>query len=228
MVAKILSYIFGAIGAVAFVLMLFLVITTFTFISQASTTEGTVTKVQRAGRGFNAVIGFNTLNGRAVEFTTPGSTNPPEFQVGQRVRIYYNPDNPASSARPDSFYSLWFWQLFPGIFALIFGGLGLAFFSVYFFNQRKIKWLRRYGQTVTGQIDRIQLNTAVRNGRKSPYIAWVHWRNPENGRTYTFKSDNIWLDPLPFSPGAEVNVLIDPANIGRYHVDISSLPVRQS
>lgn len=225
MIAKIMGLTFGAIGAVALLVVLFFAIINFIFLSQAATAEGTVTTVQQSGRGFNALISFPTSDGRVIQFTSPINTRPPEFTVGQKVRVYYNPDDPAGSARPDSFISLWFWPFLAGIFAVVFGLIGLGFYSVYYLNQRKINWLRQNGQRVTGQVSQVRLNPSVRNRGKSPHQVWVQWRDPKNGQTHTFKSANIWLDPVPFSPGMEVSVLVDPKNTARYHVDIpSTLP----
>jgi hypothetical protein len=219
MVTKILAICFGAIGAVALLATLFFVIGNVTFISQAATAEGTVTRLQQGGNKYRAVIDFTTSDGRDIEFISPVNSNPPEFEVEQKVRVYYKLDDPTGSARPDSFISLWFWPILSGIFTVVFGVLGLGFFSVYFLNQRKIKWLRRNGQRVIGHITKITLNTHVRNGGKSPRVVWVQWRDPQNGQALTFRSDNVWLEPLPFAPGMEIPVLIDPKNIGRYYVD---------
>lgn len=226
MVAKILGLIFGGTGAVALLIVLFFTIGNLTFISQASVADGTVIRVQRAGNGYNAEINFTTSDGRAIQFTSLVQSNPPEFEVGQKVRVYYNLNNPAESAKPDSFLSFWFWPGLFGIFVVVFGGIGLVCYSIYYFSQRKIKWLQRNGQRVTGHITSIRLNSAVRNRRKSPHKVQVHWSDPRNGQTHSFESANIWLDPLPFSPGDELSVLIDPKNIRRYYVDTSSSPVR--
>ncbi len=223
MVARIIGLGFGAIAGVALLILGFVTIGNLTFISQASTANGTVIKFRSGGRGVYPVISFITADGRSVQFTGPVGSNPPEFEIGQTVKVYYNQDNPVGSAKPDSLLSLWFYAGLAGIFAVIFGVLGLSFYSAFFIRQRRIKWLQQNGQRITGEVANIRLNTNVRNMRKSPNVITVHWVDPKSGQIITFKSDNIWLDPLPFSPGSPINILVDPNNLKRFYVDTSPL-----
>ncbi len=138
MVSKVLAIIFGAIGGGFLLITLFFVISTNMFISQASVAEGTVISAAPpdTGRRSAAQIRFNDANGQVVQFTTNVNSNPPEFQLGQKVRIYYNLADPQSSARADSFLSLWFLSGLFGLFALIFGGIGLGSFTIWLLNRK--------------------------------------------------------------------------------------------
>ncbi|HEX2914482.1 MAG TPA: DUF3592 domain-containing protein [Chloroflexia bacterium] len=228
MVLRSFGLIFGAIGALALLIVLIFTIGNLTFISQAATANGTVINLKQGGRAYFPVIRFSTSAGQAIQFTGNNGSSPPEFQIGQNVKVFYKPDNPASSAKADSFLSFWFEAMLAGIFALIFGGIGLVCYSFYYFIQRKIKWLQRHGQRVIGQVSSIRLNTHVRNRGKSPRVVTVHWLNPQSGRMHTFTSGNIWLEPLPFEAGSPISILIDPSNLNRYYVDPAALPLGTS
>ena len=220
MVARIIGKVFGIFGAVMFLIALVFMVTTLLFISQASVATGTVLRESFGGRTYRATISFITAAGQDVQFDSSVRTSPPEFQVGQKVRVYYNQDDPGGSARVDSFISLWF---LPGLFALlglVFSAIGTAFYLVYFLNKRKQQWLQRNGQRLTAEVSSVRLNTSVRNRGKSPYVIMAQWHDPTNGMVRTFRSNNLWRDPAPFSPGDKVSVLVDPRNYGRYYVDI--------
>jgi len=213
---------FGGAGLVCLLIALVFGVSTQLFLSQASVADGTVIgpRNPESGRKYASTISFTTANGQAVQFTTSVSSSPPEFQLGQKVKIYYSPDNPEASARPDSFLSLWFLPGLFGLLALIFGGLGIGFYMVDFLNRRKIKWLQTNGQRVTAVVSEVRLNTSLKNRGKSPYVVTAQWRNPANSQLYSFKSNSLWVEPAPVAPGKEVSVLVDPKDFGRYHMEI--------
>lgn len=222
MIWKLFAIIFGGIGAILLLIALVFGSSTQLFISQASVADGTVIAAASpdSTRKSVATISFTTSSGQEVQFNSPVSSSPPEFRLGQKVKVYYNPSDPAGSARPDSFLSLWFFSMLSGILALAFCGVGFGFFIVWFLNWKKRKWLQSNGERVTAQVTNIRLNTSVRNMGKSPYVVLAQWNDPFKNMTYTFKSDHIWADPLPFGPGDEVTVLIDPKNYSRYYVEV--------
>lgn len=222
MVSKLLAKIFGGFGAALLLVALFLGVSTELFIGQASVAEGTVIAAgnPNSSARSSALIRFTAANGQVVEFNSPVRSNPPEFRLGQTVRVYYEAADPSGSARPDSFLSLWFWPGLAGLLGLVFGIVGAGFFMVWLLNWRKQKWLQLHGQRLTAEIIAIRQNTAVRNRGQSPYVILAQWRDPLKKLHYTFKSDNIWSNPAPLAPGAEISVLVDPNNPGRYHVEI--------
>ncbi len=172
MVSKVLFITFGAIGLGFLAVAAFFSITTQLFISQASVADGTVIWAASPDsvRRSSALIRFTTSDGRIVEFNSPVQSNPPEFQLGQPVRVYYNLADPQSSARPDSLLSLWFWPGLAGLLGLVFGLVSAGFFSVWYANYRKRKWLQHHGQPVTAVITAIRQNSYVHNRGKSPYV----------------------------------------------------------
>jgi hypothetical protein len=222
MVSKALFNIFGLIGLGFLVIALIFGITTQLFISQASVAQGTVIGAASpdSGRRSSALIRFSTSDGQVVQFNSPVQSNPPEFHLGQTVRVYYNLSDPQSSARPDSWLSLWFWTGLAGLLGLVFGLVGAGFFSAWYLNYRKQKWLQRHGQRLTAVITAIRQNTHVRNRGKSPYVIEARPREPRKGVNY-FKSGNLWDNPAPLIPGDEISVLIDPRNARRYLVEIT-------
>lgn len=75
------------------------------------------------GRLFRPVVRFRTTTGRTVEVRGGTSSNPPLYDLEQRVPVRYNPDNPTEAAL-DTPFENWF---FPGMFCMfgvLFGAIG--------------------------------------------------------------------------------------------------------
>ena len=219
-VTTIISRIFGAIGAICLLIAIFLIVSTLLFISQASVADGTVVEPKNPvpDRRYNSVIEFTASNGQLVRYTSGVSSNPAEFQFGQKVKIYYNSNDPQGSARPDSYLSLWFLPTLAGILAIVFGGIAGGFFLAGYTSRKKLRWLQQNGQRVKAEITSVGLNKALRNNGKNPYFVMARWHDPLTKRVYNFKSDSLWVEPTTLSPGTNVDVLIDPKNYDRYQV----------
>jgi hypothetical protein len=69
---------------------------------------------------YSPTFRFNSPDGATYTITSSTSSNPPEFAVGQHVRVLYLASKPAN-ARIDSFTQLWFMAI-----ALTAGGVLLA------------------------------------------------------------------------------------------------------
>jgi hypothetical protein len=89
------------------------------FINKAASADGVVTGLAPVAENvsrqyhegdvifYHPVIRFVTAHGREVTFqATQGSENRPAQQLGQSVRILYDPENP-TDARLDTWYSRW-------------------------------------------------------------------------------------------------------------------------
>jgi len=60
------------------------------------------------------IIKFVTSTGQAIQFTTPGSQNPPAYQIGDPVDVLYDPQNPNNAEIPGG----------NNLLFLVIGGLG--------------------------------------------------------------------------------------------------------
>lgn len=75
--------------------------------------------VSGTGILYYPVVEFRTLENQSVQFTAPRGRGEKTYEIGARVSVLYNPNQPSRS-RLDTFWGLW------GPTA-IFGGLGLLF-----------------------------------------------------------------------------------------------------
>ncbi len=127
----------GVVGAVLLVVGVRNFVRTRRFVSQASSTTGTVTDVNtRTSRSHTSsgprvstyrypVVRFQTQDGRSVEFESETGTNTFSQRPGEQVEVLYDPLRP-EQARIKSFMMLWFGPLIfsvVGFFLFVFGSL---------------------------------------------------------------------------------------------------------
>jgi len=95
------------------------------FLGNAVSANGVVTDLEErwdsddSSYTYYPRVRFETETGQAHEFTGDVGSSPASFDVGEEVRVLFDPADP-SGARIDSFMQLWF-------VSLILGGLGLVF-----------------------------------------------------------------------------------------------------
>ena len=222
MVARLFGLIFGGIGLATLAVALVFGITTALAISSSSTANGTVIDGgdTSGGRKVTALIEFTDAAGQTVRFRSAIASNPAEFQTGQQVKVFYKPSDPAGTAMVDSLISLWFWALLFGFLGLVFGIIGLVSFLIWFGDYRKKKWLEQHGQRILAVITDVRINRAVHNMGKSPYYVLARARETSDSVTPTFKSSSVWNLPATATPGADIDVLVDPNNYQRYYVEL--------
>lgn len=93
--------------------------------------DGVVTAniATRSGRNnsttYSAQVRFTAKDGSTVTFKESFSSNPAAHQVGDKVKVFYDPGNP-QNARIDDFMNTWFLPLLLGGMGLIFGLVGVS------------------------------------------------------------------------------------------------------
>lgn len=129
---------FGAIafGALFLVVGLILAGVSVSFLTDAERARGTVVTlewrndhsgVSRKKRvndepAAYPVVEFTSADGTPRRFRDSTGSNPPSYEVGERVEVLYRADSP-DDARINGFSSLW-------LLPLIFGGIGLLFAGI--------------------------------------------------------------------------------------------------
>lgn len=99
------------------------------FFARAEQADGVVVDMVRMGKGYAPVVEFQTTERQQVRFQSWTTQNPPAYQVGDQITVYYNQDAPAT-AKLRSFWLEWF-----GPLMLI--GFGILDCFLYTFLARK-------------------------------------------------------------------------------------------
>lgn len=207
-----------------------LVLARLHFLSRAARTEGRVVALrasdEAAGAGgttqaLRPVVRFADRDGRDVEFMAAVASSPPRYRIGDSVPVRFDPNNPGK-ARVESFLGLWFAPaLASGLAApILLGGIGLSYW-----HQdpiRDLAELRREGTAVTGVVLRIDHDEARLAPDGTPlYVLSVEAQEPWTGRSFSFRSDPITAERRKdYMIGDKVQVIFDPANPDRYHVNL--------
>ncbi len=103
------------------------------FLSTAIKTRAVVVEVERRrsddGTMFYPVFPFEDTNGHEHMIYSKAGSYPPRYETGERVLIYYDPENPKDT-KFDSFVSLWLGSIITGVLGTIPLFLGLAIILV--------------------------------------------------------------------------------------------------
>lgn len=140
------------------------------------------------------------------------------YREGKEIKIYYDKYCPDEiGVKSLDFLFL----IFPGIgliFALT-GGIGLGVIAK---GKLKVKKLRLHGQRIYAEYMNTDINRSVRVNGKCPYNIFCSWNNPEDGKTYIFRSQNLWFDPQSVIADRNITmfpVYINPENKKKYVID---------
>lgn len=130
---RILEVVFQAVGLGLVIGAAFSASGVRAFIKEADRSEGVVVGniASRDSDGdvtYRAVVEYRTPEGASGRFNAKVASNPPSFDLGERVKVLVSRDGTRRSI--DSFGQNWFLTIFLGGFGAVFGGIGLAFTMV--------------------------------------------------------------------------------------------------
>lgn len=222
-----LTYLFSAVGG-AFLFGAFLWYqSTVTFLDEALEVPGVVSDLvySRSGdsNSYYPVVRFEDSLGRMVEFRSSSGSNPPSYDRGDEVSVFYRPEEP-ENARIDGLFSLWGGALVLGILGVAFAMVGILMMLVPRIRKARGARLRKTGHLVTASLQTVELNTSLVVNGQCPFRIVTQWQDPATAKLHVFRSENLWFDPTDYLPGESIGVYISPGNPQRYWVDTSFLP----
>jgi hypothetical protein len=226
---RFLSIVFAVVGLGLLAGAIAVTLNTRAFIATAKHAPGTVTELipkrdsDDGSITYTPVVIFEATSGASISFTSSFSSNPPSYDVGEKVEVLYAPDNP-NEARINGFGSLWFGSLILGGLGTVFCAIGFGILMASRLNKGKRDWLMAHGTAIQAEFQSVERNTSLKVNGRSPWRIVAQWQNPENGQLHIFNSENLWFDPTKFVTAKQLTVLLDPKNSKRYHVDVSFLP----
>jgi len=215
------------VGALLLSSAVYTAVTTQIFLTEAELTDGVVIDLVASRSSdsvtYSPVVQFETYSGQVVDLHSSTGSNPPSYEVGEIVLVYYRPDTP-SDARVDSFFSLWGATLILGVLGALLAFLGGLFVYLLRSNKVKLEYYREHGLPVEARIKSVEQNNALEVNGKNPYRLFADWKDPATGQFYIFKSVNIWFDPSDYLESDTVTVFVDQDNPKKYAMDTSFLP----
>jgi len=212
-------WIFPGIGALMLAGAVGIQVARFSDQAHMARTEGSVVDIE----GGCPTVSFTSLDGTLGEYHSGTCSTPPSFDIGERVTVYYDPQN-LERARIDSFEQNWIGSLILGGIGAVFLALGLLFVLPPLFAKRRAAELLVTGTPVQAEVVDVELNGGLTINGQSPYRIVAQWLNPQTNKLHVFRSENLWFDPGPYISESLITVMIDPANPKRYSMDTRFLP----
>jgi len=222
-VLRILGLVFGGIG------MVMLVLTLIFGGREVLATSGMLSSVGEvvAFQGRNKpVVRFPTSARQAITIVGGTSSSPPAYDIGEQVRVYYDPAQP-THAFIDTYLERWFLPTLFGGFGVLFSLIGGGFLIFTALRNRRVTWLRKHGMKVSGKIVDVQYNRYVQLNRKPTWQIVAEWSaNGMSGRALSF---HMIKDPRPLlGERQQIDVWIDPKNPKSAWVDTDFLAPRNA
>lgn len=212
--------VFGAIGVLFLVLGIASLVSSWRLLDLGVRSQGVVTGFV-SSRTPQPKVRFVDETGRTIEFVSRAGSNPPAYDVGERVEVLY-PQGKPERAVIHGFFSLWG-------FAVIGGGLGLIATVIGIFGVAAgIRAARRARELATqGIVIDTDFTTVERISDDDGVVFFVRsqWLSPTTREMHVFESDALRFDPSRFiQPGQRIRVRINPANPANYQMDMGFLP----
>lgn len=145
------------------------------------------------------------------------------MEVGKEITIKYDPENPNKLQETAGQSLIKFLPMLLGIAALIFGFTSIISKVIKSNNKRN---LISTGEKIEAEFVEVILNEFIMNNNRNPYIITCKWKDPINGETYLFKTENIWNDPSDIIKKKNIKtftVYIDKNNKKQYFVNLDNL-----
>lgn len=175
--------------------------------------------VLQARDGAKPILEFRTGRGERIRIEGKISSSPSPYEVGERVSVFYDPDEPAE-ALIDTFIERWFMALLFGGFSLVFIAVGGTLFSIARRSSRRLARLMREGLRVEGRVAAFEVNQFTKINGRRPWHVVVEWTDAK-GQPRRERSEMLREDPAKrFKLGDTVVVLTDPANAKSFWIDL--------
>ncbi|MEQ5092806.1 DUF3592 domain-containing protein [Proteus terrae] len=225
---KFLFYIFALIGAIIFIVALFVIKSELNVVRNGIETTGIVIdqSVSKSSDGdyfYHPIIQFNTEDNREITFRSPEGSSQSRFYLGEKINVIYLPNDP-QRATINNFLGLYGAGTILSIFGLLFASTGLI--PLYFIRRRATRdqRLKRDGMPINVKISEIIINSNISFNHRSPYQIIADYHDTLNNRLIRYKSGYIFFDPTPYINRELITVYVDKKNPKIYYLDTSFLP----
>jgi len=190
------------------------------FLAQSLPAEAVVVSVEEAG----------ILHGSKLRLTTEYQTvididvnTVRSVQVGDAVPVVYNRLIPAQ-LKVNYVYELWFKSLLYLLLILIVAIVMFLFRTCCNWRTKKLKKLRSEGDRIYTQFKSVEAVLNATKDGKHPYQIISTWLDQKTNKTYSFKSQYLWDNPVDYIMDQIITVMIDKKNKKEYLMDLDFLP----
>lgn len=225
---RLFVWIFGAVGIALLVGAGIATWLTLDFRRRAVPASGVIVDLaehrsSKGSRMYAPTYEFTDAAGQTHRVTASGSSSSPGYDIGEKVRLRYDPQHPAT-ARLDGFMDNWFLPTLFGGMGLVFGGVAAGIVLTAAAGRRRRAELLQRGQRIEAKVIAVDLDRSLRVNGQHPWRIQAQWLDPQTQTMCVFHSETIWYDPSELVPET-IGVWIDPQRPRRYWMDTDFLPV---
>ncbi len=198
------------------------------FLAHAARARGLVVSLRPAAAAashadaqpLTPIVRFAAGKDQDVEFVGGPAASPPRYRIGDAVPVRYRPNDPAGSARIESFRGLWLAPALLAAFAVPVALVAAGLLLWRAADAQDAAELRRSGARISGVVTRIDL--AGPAGADPPrFVLIVEAEAPAGGRRLVLESEPVEAATRKaYAIGDRVPVLIDPADPARYRIEL--------
>ncbi len=141
------------------------------------------------------------------------------MNVSDERKVLINPDNPTKAHL--AYFNFLFGGIFEGI-GLVLAIIGLVILMCRRRRKNLSKRLVEGGCFIEAEIDCIGTSN-VRVNSKPTYLIRCNYRNPNDGKICSFKSELLTFDPTPMLDGEALRVYVDKDDFTKNYVDVSQI-----
>lgn len=211
-VEKILGITFLAVGLLLLAIAVAIVAATLSGQKKTEIVRGVIVEMDETNTEVEYTYNGEVYRERISEYSS-------SMYSGKEIELVVNRDNPHKVRTKELLYLPTLVLCCVGLPFLLIGGF---FIFLFYRKKRKKQRLMQTGRRLPAEVtgSRMNFNYTV-NGRH-PYQLECRYTDPATGAVYLFSSYNIWTDPELYV-GQQVMVYVDPADYGKYYVDVDSL-----
>ena len=215
--------VFVIAGLLFLVIFIFIVVENNNFMETAKETTAVVTEVRKERVRRNGkyrtdydVYVYYEVDGVAYNQEINGGNA--SMKKGQKLVVYYNPENPRD-VRSGGGSGI---KYFGVVFSLAFTVIGVLVGIVPAVKANKLKKLKETGNQTTAMITDIVIDKSIRINKRYPNKAICEEVDPVTNEKYLYSSDGVMGD-ISYLQGQLVTVYYDPYDKSRYYVDLESV-----
>lgn len=221
---KIFGGLFFVLGLIMLIVGISLAISTNNFMKTAVSTSATITRID-SRRDSDGDTNYTVI----VEFKVDGQTYGGELNyytssmyVGKNETVYYDPSNPNHFKGKGSEIVNYILPIMGIVFMLVGGGIIMSMIL----KAKKKKKVLAYNYVIQANIVGFNMDTSVAMNGRNPYRLEANYVNPNDGKIYTYRSEEVWVDLTPILSQMQIvtiPVYVNPNNFAEYYMDISNL-----
>ena len=217
---KQISFLLYGLLLFVFLQALITLFATQSFINKSVVTQAKIMSVTKRLLSYETIIRFGTKNNTLIEARSYLLLKP---RAGKIIEIRYHPLIP-SIISENVFYQIWYSLL--EILTLL-AMISAMVYIVHLFNCRKLrrdKKIKNAGNHIYTSFREVEAILKVTKNGRHPYQIISEWKDSKTDKTYSFKSEYIWENPIEYILDKSIKVMIDQDNKKSYLMDLSFLP----